>query len=139
MVLTTREKTQSASEDASLVSRCLNRDPVAWDALVEKYSRLVYSVPFKYGLDVSDADEVFQTVWVKALEKLDTLRDATKLSSWLITTASRESWQVIRGRQTARARFASVAVAEGLRDDSVLPTETIERLDALRLDRYGDG
>ena len=115
MVIAEAPTPQEANlDDAMLVSRCLNNDSEAWDALVEKYARLVYSVPFRYGLAVPDAEEVFHTVWTKVVEKLSTLRDVTKLSSWLITTASRESWRLIRGRQTAQIKTPPV------------PTEQIE-------------
>ena len=110
MVIAEAPTTQGTGlDDAMLVYRCLNNDSEAWNALVEKYARLVYSVPFRYGLAVPDAEEVFQTVWTKVVEKLSTLRDVTKLSSWLITTASRESWRLIRGRQTARVKTSPVS------------------------------
>ena len=53
----------AVSEDADLVQRCQDGDSEAWDLLVTKYQRLVYSVPVRLGLGSEDADEVFQDVW----------------------------------------------------------------------------
>ncbi|MEN3333466.1 MAG: hypothetical protein V7641_2831, partial [Blastocatellia bacterium] len=38
--------------------------------------------------------DIFQSVWLKLYEKLASLRDHEKLSSWLITTTTREVWRV---------------------------------------------
>jgi len=36
--------------DERLVKECLNGNPDAWAAILEKYQKLIYSVPIKYGL-----------------------------------------------------------------------------------------
>ena len=38
------------SDLISLVERCRRRDGRAWSILVERYSRLVYSIPRRYSL-----------------------------------------------------------------------------------------
>jgi len=54
-------------------------------------------------------------VCLKLYEKLATIRDGEKLSSWLITTTSRECW-----RLSARNRRESVPGGGGDDDDSFL-------------------
>ncbi|HEU4391264.1 MAG TPA: sigma-70 family RNA polymerase sigma factor, partial [Blastocatellia bacterium] len=80
--------------DRDVVAACLDGDSVAWEALISRYQRLIYSIPIKSGLNSDDAADIFQSVCVKLLEKLRSLRDHEKLSSWLITTTTRESWRV---------------------------------------------
>ena len=80
--------------DPALVEACLRGEKSAWDELVERYGRLVYSIPRRYGLSPADADDVFQNVFLTAHRSLGTLRDQTRLSAWLITTAHRESWRI---------------------------------------------
>lgn len=80
--------------DQELVAGCLNGDPAAWETLIKRYHRLIYSIPLKSGLPADDAADVFQSVCVKLLEKLTSLRNHDKLSSWLITTTTRECWRV---------------------------------------------
>ncbi|MEN3334876.1 MAG: hypothetical protein V7641_4241, partial [Blastocatellia bacterium] len=81
-------------EDHALVAACLAGDSAAWEALVARYQRLVYSIPLKARLSADDAADIFQSVWLKLYEKLASLRDHEKLSSWLITTTTREVWRV---------------------------------------------
>ncbi len=85
-----------SQSEGSLIADCLAGDEQAWKTLLEKYSRLIYSIPFRYGLTDSDAADVFQSICLKLLENLPKLRDSTKLSSWLITTTTRECWSVTR-------------------------------------------
>jgi RNA polymerase sigma factor (sigma-70 family) len=82
--------------DSALIESCLNGNQHAWNALVDRYSRLVYSIPRRYRLSEADSDDVFQTVFLNLYRSLDRLKDQNKLSSWLITAAHRESWRVGR-------------------------------------------
>ncbi|MFO0874356.1 MAG: sigma-70 family RNA polymerase sigma factor [Phycisphaerales bacterium] len=88
----------AAADSTELVLRCRAGDAGAWDALVERYARLVYSVPRRYGLAADDAEDVMQSVFVAAFQSMAQLKDPTKLSAWLITSAHRESWRVGRAR-----------------------------------------
>lgn len=81
-------------DDSALIQACLAGNHSAWNELVERYGRLVYSVPRRYGLSPTDADDVFQSVWTLLFRRLGALRDHSRLSSWLITTAHRESWRI---------------------------------------------
>jgi RNA polymerase sigma factor (sigma-70 family) len=83
----------SSKTDPELVEECLNGDAVAWEALVLRYQRLIYSIPVKFGFSQDDAADVFQSICLKLVEKLETLRDHNKLGSWLITATTRECWR----------------------------------------------
>jgi RNA polymerase sigma factor (sigma-70 family) len=76
-----------------------------------RYQRLIYSIPLKQGLSADEAADVFQTVCLKLLEKLPTLRNREKLSSWLITTTVRESWRARAHRQRESNLHGSESVA----------------------------
>jgi len=80
--------------DPELVRACQGGDQRAWRLLIERYGRLVYSIPRRYGLSEADADDVFAAVWAIVFNKLDQLRDLSRLSAWLITATHRESWRV---------------------------------------------
>ena len=75
--------------DPALVALCLDGDSTAWETLIERYRRLIYSIPNKFGFSPSDCSDVFQTVCVKLIEHLGDLKDETKVSAWLITTTTR--------------------------------------------------
>jgi RNA polymerase sigma factor (sigma-70 family) len=80
--------------DNELVNACLQGDAAAWEALIVRYQRLIYSIPLKARLSQDDAADIFQSVCLKLYEKLASLRDHEKLSSWIITTTTRESWRL---------------------------------------------
>jgi RNA polymerase sigma factor (sigma-70 family) len=88
-----------ARRDRELLSACLQGDDAAWEALIARYQRLIYSIPIKLGLSPNDAADVFQSVCLKLLEHISTLRNQDNISSWLITTTRRESWRLARHRR----------------------------------------
>ena len=81
-------------DDPSLIAHCLEGDEGAWEALIQRYQRLVYSIPMRYGMGEPVASDIFQSVCLLLLEHLGTLKDREKLSSWLIVTTRRECWKV---------------------------------------------
>ncbi|MFL6213592.1 MAG: RNA polymerase sigma factor [Blastocatellia bacterium] len=89
-----RDEDVAQREDRDLIAACLAGDALAWESLVARYQRLVYSISLKARLSADDAADIFQSVWLKLYEKLASLRDHEKLSSWLITTTTREVWRV---------------------------------------------
>jgi RNA polymerase sigma factor (sigma-70 family) len=82
-----------ASEDGRLVAACLQGDQQAWETLIDKYKRLIYSIPFKYGASPEDAADVFQSVCIEVFNSLGQLKSADSLRSWLITVAVRQSYR----------------------------------------------
>lgn len=93
---TTARKQHSYCSNPALIQACVNGDQGAWNELVERYGRLVYSIPLRSGLSETDADDVFQNVFTIVLRSLESLRDQTRLSAWLITTTHRECWRLAK-------------------------------------------
>jgi RNA polymerase sigma factor (sigma-70 family) len=68
----------------SLVDRCRRGDREAWRELVDTYSRYVYAIILRgYRLSESDAEDVFQDVFARVFERLETLRDDDALRGWI--------------------------------------------------------
>ena len=127
-----------AGSDADLVRRCIEGDQQAWCSLIERYGRLVYSIPRRYGLPAADVDDVYQTVFSRLVNRLPLLRDPTKIHVWLIQTATRESWRV-RNRSRRHAQLDGTAENEADVDEPSLSSLEEEQLvrDSMReLDPY---
>ena len=75
--------------DQDLVRECRAGNQLAWSALIEKYKRLVYSMPAKYRLPPEEAADIFQHVWTDLYRGLERLEKPDSLRSWLITAAAR--------------------------------------------------
>lgn len=84
----------SPTDDRKLLALCVQDDAAAWEALLARYQRLIYSIPIKMGLSPNDAADIFQSVCVKLLQNLSTLRHQDRISSWLTITTRRESWRI---------------------------------------------
>jgi RNA polymerase sigma factor (sigma-70 family) len=92
--VTMAAKDLNQSEDRELIAECLEGDHTAWEVLIRRYQRLIYSIPIRARLSQEDAADIFQAVCLKLYEKLDSIRDSERISSWLITTTSRECWRI---------------------------------------------
>jgi RNA polymerase sigma factor (sigma-70 family) len=88
--------------DSELISMCLSGDGAAWEALIRRYRRLIYSVPVRFGFEEDDASDVFQIVCLKMLEHLHEIKDDRKISGWLVTTTTRQCLHLkfLKGRET---------------------------------------
>jgi RNA polymerase sigma factor (sigma-70 family) len=85
-----------------LVTRATGGDKQAWDALVERYIPLVWSICRRYQLDNADARDVSQTVWRQLAGQLGTLRHPAALTGWLATATQRECDRIQRAAHRPR-------------------------------------
>ena len=81
---------------AELLAGAASGEPTAWNALVEKYSRLVWYVVRGFRLDDAAAADVCQTVWLKLVEHCGRIRDPERLAGWLAVTARNEALRVLK-------------------------------------------
>jgi RNA polymerase sigma factor (sigma-70 family) len=120
---------------AELVTRARNGDKQAWDTLVERYSPLVWSICRSHQLARADAADIAQTVWLRLVEQLATIRDPAALAGWLATTTRRECIRVLRSARRLQA-LGQVLDAEHVPDQRSEAVEhdvlTAERHAALR-------
>jgi RNA polymerase sigma factor (sigma-70 family) len=108
------------SSDKELVAACLKGNQQAWNELVARYQRLVYSIPRRHGLSSSDADDVFQNVFTIVLKRLDSLQNRQSLAAWLITITARETWHLAARRHPAQE------LDERMVDDEELPPDQVQ-------------
>jgi RNA polymerase sigma factor (sigma-70 family) len=81
---------------ADLVAGARNGDRQAWDALVERYAPLIWSICRRYGISGPAAEDVGQHVWLHLVESLNDLRDPAALPGWISTTTRRECCRIRR-------------------------------------------
>ena len=83
--------------DAELIKLCRRGDEMAWNAIVERYQRLIFTIPRRAGLSEEQAADVFQEVFLTLFEKLDEIEQPERIRSWLVTTAKFKTWGIVRG------------------------------------------
>jgi RNA polymerase sigma factor (sigma-70 family) len=90
------------SDVALLVKEAASGNETAWNQLIERFSPMVASIARGYRLGSADAQDVCQTVWLRLVEGIGTIRDPERVGAWLAAVTRHESLRLIRrsGRET---------------------------------------
>jgi RNA polymerase sigma factor (sigma-70 family) len=80
--------------------------------LLDKYERIVFSVPRKYGLSPADAADITQLTFTILVQSIDDMPEDSTLGAWLTTVARRHTWRLLQ-----RARRENIATFE-VQDES---------------------
>jgi len=128
--------------DGELLAACLRGEATGWEALLDRYAALIYSIARKYGFNEPDCADVFQSVCVTLLEKLDTVRAPAGLAAWLITTTSRQCLAVLRRQRRDQSHSVgeepihAVETLGFVEDAAALPEEELLALERQRQVRF---
>ncbi len=122
------------ASDRDLILACRKGERGAWESLLNKYERLVFSIPLNYGLSRDDAADIAQITFTILIQSLDSLDDESRLGAWLATVTRRHTWrQMERNRRQSTGRERDVAEGAVLLgesgDESIERWELIEWLD----------
>jgi len=71
------------TDDKVLVRECIDGSKEAYKEIVEKYYKVVYRLAFRILQNSDDAEEITQSVFVKAYENLENYNPNYKFFSWL--------------------------------------------------------
>ena len=77
------------NEDAQLVNRFLAGDEGAFTALVKKHQKSVHALTWRKVDDFHIAEEITQDTFLKAYQKLATLKNPSQFAGWLYVIADR--------------------------------------------------
>lgn len=105
--------TGSPDDDLPLVRRAQTGDFAAFEALVAKYERRIYSLSFRILGQRQDAEEVVQQTFLTIVEQLNKFREEAKFYTWLMRIATNHALALLRKRKT-RAMFS---LAEDISSD----------------------
>jgi RNA polymerase sigma factor (sigma-70 family) len=64
--------------------------------LLDKYERIVFSVPRKYGLSPADAADITQLTFTILVQSIDDMPEDSTLGAWLTTVARRHTWRLLK-------------------------------------------
>ena len=84
-MISTIEPEADPSSDARLVRECLDGNQQAWNSLIERYKRLIYSIPYKYRAAPEDCADIFQAVCLELYTELGNVRKVESLKSRIIS------------------------------------------------------
>jgi RNA polymerase sigma factor (sigma-70 family) len=130
---TKTERTQKDISELSneeLIQACHQGDSLAWEALIGRYQRLVYSIPRRAGLGEDGAAEVFQRVFEKLVKYLDQIEQPERLGAWLATTARRETLHLSQRERSTQLLINDDDTEEEINQlpcEALLPEEILLR------------
>jgi RNA polymerase sigma factor (sigma-70 family) len=103
-----------AELDIDLIRRCRRGSVGAWHQVLNRYERLVFSIPLRYGLSREDAADVAQLTFTVLVENMDKLADDSRLGAWLATVARRNTWRKLERnrREIASEHLEGASLAE---------------------------
>jgi RNA polymerase sigma factor (sigma-70 family) len=96
------------TEDGYIVNKCLEGDSASFGLLVDKYKGGVYALAYSKLGNFHDAEDVTQEVFIKAYQKLRSLRRWDNFLAWLhaITLNLCKDWIRARSRRPDREFIA---------------------------------
>ena len=118
--------------DHQLLLACRRGDETAWEVLVNRYQRLIYTIPRRAGLDQDQAADIFQEVFATLFQKLNDIEQPERLQAWLVTTARRKTWRLIlegKGLKDAGSHETNEDEIAVLPDGAPLPDEVLIALE----------
>jgi RNA polymerase sigma factor (sigma-70 family) len=109
--------TEAGPSDLELLNACRAGDPEAWELLVERYERLVFSVALRNGVTREEAADITQMTFIALLESIGKLREEQRVASWLMSVARRLAWRQRRHSERERVGLEGV-----IRSDDAIAT-----------------
>ncbi len=79
------------NDDPKWIEHVIAGDEDAFTALVKKYEKQIHAFVWRLVKDYHIAEEITQDTFLRAYEKLRTLRDPNRFSGWLYMIATRRS------------------------------------------------
>lgn len=107
--------------DELLTAAAARGDAAALEMLFERYKRPLYSYLNRMlNSDTMTADDIFQELWIKVMNKLPKYREQGKFSAWIFQVARNQVLEHFR-REKSRAKIGAVT------DDGSVPETAADR------------
>jgi RNA polymerase sigma-70 factor, ECF subfamily len=118
-------------EDVAWVARCLRGDSQAFEWLVLKHQRVLFTVALRLLGDYEDARDATQNAFIRAFRGLDTFDPSRRFFSWIYRIAVNECLNLRRSRRSHEPLESSMEAERG--GDPVEARESSDRVRAALL------
>ncbi|MCG9130412.1 sigma-70 family RNA polymerase sigma factor [Candidatus Poribacteria bacterium] len=129
------------NDDVKLIQRVLDGDDIAFSTLVRKYQKSVHALVWRKIGDFHIAEDITQDTFLKAYQKLATLKEPQSFASWLYVIATnrcktwlrkkRLSTQALQNTSTValeRAAYAGYVIEENEQRITDVQREVVKKL-----------
>jgi len=115
-------------ETSDLINRCIQRDPLAWNEFVSRFSGLVYWAverrlkKWDYLYHSEDIEEIHQNVFLSLWKKnkLEQVKDQEKVSGWLVIISGNEAIDYFRRQKFQTPPNAISIFEEIIKNDKAI-------------------
>ncbi len=117
--------------DQEMISGCKNGDRDAFNALMEKYQKQVFSIAYGMLSDYEDASDASQEVFIKIYKSIASFKGESSFSTWMYRICSNVCNDILRKRQKRGATVSLDSEEENasalqLQSDEPTPEEQLE-------------
>ncbi len=129
------------NNDAVLIQRVLDGDDTAFSVLVKKYQRSVHALAWRKIGDFHIAEDITQDTFLKAYQRLSTLKKPQRFSSWLYVIAANhcstwlrkkrlwtQSLEETNSAQLEKATYSGYVIEENERTTEETQREIVKKL-----------
>ena len=129
------------NDDIRLIQCVLSGDDTAFAELVKKYQKSVHALAWRKVGDFHIAEEITQDTFLKAYEKLTTLKEPQNFASWIYVIAARrcvawlrkkrlrmQSLEATSSLQLEKATYSGYVVEENARTAIEAQREVVKKL-----------
>ena len=129
------------NDDVQLIQRVLEGDDTAFSTLVKKYQRSVHALAWRKIGDFHIAEDITQETFLKAYQKLPTLKEPQSFVSWLYVIAANccKAWlrkkrlwtqplETASGAEIKKATYSGYVSAENARTTAEAQREVVKKL-----------
>ena len=127
--------------DVELIQRVLNGDDTAFSTLVGKYQKQVHALAWRKVGDFHIAEDITQETFLKAYQKLSTLKEPQSFASWLYVIAANRCTAWLRKKrlwtqpleeansaELEKSTYSSYVIAEKERTVAEAQREVVKKL-----------
>ena len=129
------------NDDAQLIQRVLEGDDTAFSVLVRKYQKPVHALVWRKIGDFHIAEDITQDTFLKAYQKLSTLKKPQRFASWLYVIATNDCKMWIRKKRLSTqsledinstalegATYSGYVIAENEQETAEAQREVVKKL-----------
>lgn len=123
-------------DDNTLVKECLEGRTGVFKEFIDRYQKPIFNVALRMVNDRDDAEDITQTVFIKAYEHLESFDSKHRFFSWLYRMAVNESLNFIRQKKKYQALDDYQASTEAEPDRSCEDHDQADSIEAalMRID-----
>ena len=129
------------NDDAQLIQRVLKGDDTAFSVLVRKYQKSVHALVWRKIGDFHIAEDITQDTFLKAYQRLSTLKKPQRFASWLYVIAANhcstwlrkkrlwtQSLEDTSSAQLEKATYSGYVIAENEQTTAEAQREVVKKL-----------